>query len=368
MVQEITAKNTSLTLASVENDRSNNFDFLRFVLATLVLFYHCFPLLLGAGERKAGFVEQAAGFGAGSAVDFFFVISGFLVTQSWVRTPSIGLFLRKRVLRIFPAFIGVSLFCALVVGPLGAANLHEYIHHFHPLGFLAYILLLVGPYLPPVFLTLPFAGQVDGSFWTLRYEFECYLLVLVLGLTGAATRRIGVVVLFAVLTIFTFLSAIGHAVPVPDRELHLIGNPIKWFRLLPFFLTGMAFYQFRDRIRYTPAFLVLALIGIVLGAIFSQWQNLALSTCGSYLLFWAAFRPMPSLSRFARHGDFSYGLYLYAYPIQQLLILFYGPHLNPLGLFCIAFPISLSLAALSWHGLEKPALKLRKGAAQVMRA
>ncbi len=368
MVQEITAKNTSHTLASAENDRSNNFDFLRFLLATLVLFYHCFPLLLGVGERRAGLVEQSAGFGAGAAVDFFFVISGFLVTQSWVRTPSIGLFLRKRVLRIFPAFVGVSLFCALVVGPLGAANLHEYLHHFHPIGFFAYMLLLVGPYLPPVFLTLPFAGQVDGSFWTLRYEFECYLLVLVLGLMGAAIRRIGVIALLAVLTLFTLLAAVGHAVPFPDRELHLVGNPLKWFRLLLFFLTGMAFYQFRDRIQYTPALLALALIGVVLGAMFSQWQNLALATCGSYLLFWVAFRPIRILSRFARHGDFSYGLYLYAYPIQQLLILYYGPHLNPPGLFCIAFPISLGLAALSWHGIEQPALRLRKGAAQIVRA
>lgn len=336
-------------------------------MAMLVLLYHSFPLLLGVGERKVGFFEKASSFSAGTAVDFFFVISGFLVTQSWVRTPSIGPFLRKRILRIFPAFIGVSLFCALVVGPLGAASLREYIHHFHLVSFLAYMLLLVGPYLPPVFLTLPFAGQVDGSFWTLRYEFECYLMVLIFGLFGSKIRHVGVVILLGALTILTLLSAFGHVFPIPDRELHLVGNPIKWVRLLPFFLAGMAFYQFRDRIRYTPALLAFALAGVVFGAVFGQWQNLTLATCGSYLLFWAAFRPMPSLSRFARYGDFSYGLYLYAYPIQQLLVLYYGPHLSPLGLFCLAFPISLTLAVLSWHGIEKPALRLRKGAAQVMR-
>lgn len=368
MVQESPVEVTPDTLASVENDRRNNFDFLRFLMATLVLFYHSYPLLLGAGGHWVTGLERAASFGGGMAVDFFFVISGFLVTQSWVRTPAAVPFLRKRILRIYPAFIGVSLFCALVVGPLGAANVWDYVHHFHPVGFLAYMLLLVGPYLPPVFLTLPFAGQVDGSFWTLRYEFECYLLVLALGLLEPTVRRVGVTLLLGIALLLTLLAALGHGAPLPDREWHLIGNPSHWLRLILCFLSGMAFYQFRDRIRYPPLPLALALGGVILGAAFGNWQTLALATCGTYLLFWVAFYPIPRLSRFARHGDFSYGIYLYGYPIQQLLILYYAPHLNPLKLFCLAFLITLGLAALSWHLIEAPALRLKKGAAHVARA
>lgn len=286
------------TPGRAENDRRNNFDFLRFLMASLVLFYHCYPLLGGGAKFHSERIASVAGLAAGAAVDFFFIISGFLVTQSWQRTPQVQPFLWKRVLRIYPAFILVSLFCALVIGPLGAANAAEYFRHFHPLGFAAYMLLVVEPFLPPVFLHVPYAGQVDGSFWTLRYEFQCYLSVLLLGLLG----------LFA------------------------------------------------------------ALVALGLGAIFSRYWELSVVTAGTYLLFWVAFRPILRLASFAKYGDFSYGVYLFAYPIQQTLICYIQPQLTPLRLFFLAFPLTLLLAAISWHCVEKPALRLRKSVAPVGRS
>ena len=340
--------------------RENNFDFLRFLLATLVLFYHCFPLLYGAGERTPSWIERAASYGGGSAVDFFFVISGFLITQSWERTPQAGRFLQKRILRIYPAFILVSLFCALVVGPLGAADLKAYLHHFHPAGFVAYMLLLVGPYLPPVLLTVPYPGQVDGSFWTLRYEFECYLLVLALGLTGLILRRSAVAALLVCVFLLSVTSLSGYSLPLPDREFHVLGNPTKWIRLALFFLVGMTFYLFRERVRNTPLLLVLSAAAVILGMIFPKWQVPTLAVAGSYLLLWFAFLPIPRLARFARYGDFSYGIYLFAFPVQQLLVRSLRPVLTPLLLFCLALLVSLLLAAVSWHFVEAPALRLKR--------
>lgn len=348
------------TLEQKIGGRENNFDFLRFLLAALVLFYHCFPLLYGAGERAPSWIERVASYSGGSAVDFFFVISGFLITQSWERTPHAVRFLQKRILRIYPAFILVSLFCALVVGPLGAADVQVYLHHFHPAGFIAYMLLLVGPYLPPVLLTVPYSGQVDGSFWTLRYEFECYLLILALGLTGLIRRRAAVGVLLVCVFLLNLIPLSGHAIPLPDREFHLLGNPTKWIRLALFFLTGMAFYLFRERIRNTTLLLILSIVAVILGMIFPKWQAPTLAVAGSYLLLWFAFLPIPSLARFARHGDFSYGIYLFAFPVQQLLILYLRPFLTPLLLFCLALIVSLALAAISWHFVEAPALRLKR--------
>ena len=353
--------------AQTENDRSNNFDFLRFVMASTVLFDHCFPLLGSRDGPQYARLENAASLGAGAAVDFFFVISGFLVTQSWQRTPQAGPFLRKRILRIYPAFILVSLFCALVVGPLGAASVPEYIRHFHPLGFAAYLGLLVGPYLPPVFLHLPYAGQVDGSFWTLRYEFECYLLVMLLGLLNLLRRPGMVLAGFAAIFAVTLAESAGYRLPIPNRDLHLIGNPSNWVRLSLCFLSGMTFLLYRDRIPCSVPLLLTALAGIAVAAVFNNWWGLAVPTCGAYLLFWAAFRPVPFLAHFAKYGDFSYGVYLFAYPVQQTLIFYLKPSLTPLRLFCLAFPITLLLAVLSWHFVEKPALRLKKGAAQVQR-
>ena len=356
------------TLERVENDRRNNFDFLRFMMASLVLLYHCYPLLGGGARFRSQRLESLTGLAAGAAVDFFFVISGFLVTQSWQRTPQARPFLWKRVLRIYPAFILVSLFCALVVGPLGAANAAEYFRHFHPLGFAAYMLLLVGPFLPPVFLHVPYAGQVDGSFWTLRYEFECYLSVLLLGLLGLLRRPAFVLVCFLAAIGVALAQNLGHALPIPDREMHLVGNPIHWPRFALCFLSGMTFLLYWAKIPYTLPGLLLALAALSLGAVYSQWWELAVATAGAYLLFWAAFRPVPRLASFAKYGDFSYGVYLFAYPVQQTLICYFQPQLTPLRLFFLAFPMTLLLAAISWHCVEKPALRLRKSAAVVDRS
>ncbi len=356
------------TLGQVEDDRRNNFDFLRFLMASLVLFYHCFALLGGAAKFHSEALDSAAGLGAGAAVSFFFVISGFLVTQSWRRTPQAGPFLKKRVLRIYPAFIFASLFCALVVGPLGAANAADYFRHFHPLGFAAYMLLLVGPYLPPTLPHVPYAGQVNNSFWTLRYEFECYLLVLVLGLAGLLRRPAFVLACFGLAVAVTLAQCLGHGLPIPDRDLHLVGNPIYWPRFAVCFLSGMTFLLYRDRISYALPWLLLALLALGAAAVCSRWWDLAVPTAGAYLLFWIAYRPIPKLAHFAKHGDLSYGVYLFAFPVQQMLVCWFQPHLTPLGLFFSAFPITLLLAAVSWHFVEKPCLRLKKRAAQVARS
>ena len=355
------------SLGSVENDRSNNFDFLRFVMASLVLFYHCYGLLGGGSSPADARMEQIAGLGAGAAVDFFFVISGFLVTQSWLRTPQAGAFLLKRILRIYPAFILASVFCALVAGPIGAANAADYFRHLHPVGFAAYMLLLVGPYLPPAFLHVPFAGQVDGSFYTLRYEFECYLFVLLLGLTGLLRRPAFVLTGFLALAAVALAAAAGHALPIPEPGL----SPCRQSdRLGPF----CALLSLRHGLSAVPGEgrLLAAPAAGCAGRPSSRQRlrGLVESRGGdlrAYLLFWIAFRPAPALSHWAKYGDFSYGMYLFAFPIQQSLICRFQPHLTPLRLFCLAFPLTLLLSALSWYLVEKPALRLKKGAARVKR-
>ena len=356
------------TLGRAENDRRNNFDFLRFLMASLVLFYHCYPLLGGGAKFHSERIASVGGLAAGAAVDFFFIISGFLVTQSWQRTPQVQPFLWKRVLRIYPAFILVSLFCALVIGPLGAADAAEYFRHFHPLGFAAYMLLLVGPFLPPVFLHVPYAGQVDGSFWTLRYEFQCYLSVLLLGLLGLLRRPAFVLICFLTALGVDLALDLGYSLPIPDRELHLVGNPIHWPRFALCFLAGMTFLLYREKISYSLPSLFAALVALGLGAIFSRYWELSVATAGTYLLFWVAFRPVLRLASFAKYGDFSYGVYLFAYPIQQTLICYIQPQLTPLRLFFLAFPLTLLLAVIRWHCVEKPALRLRKSVAPMGRS
>lgn len=352
-------KRTDPTLADMSEGHKNNFDFLRLLLAAAVLWYHCRPLLYGLAHGKLSAAEYLAGLIGDSAVDFFFVISGFLVTASWVRRPETGPYLRNRILRIYPAFIVASLFCAVVVGPLGAANAAAYWHQFNPFKFVAYMLLLVGPFLPPVFLHLPMPGAVDGSFWTLRYEFECYLLVIGLGLAGFHRNRVWLLALWAALFLLLVMQTAGHWTVLPDREFHLLGSPAKWLRLTMYFLTGSMFFLYRDRIPYSQSLFWISVALLCLASLRAGWVDPVLAICGSYALFFVAFQPHLKLQNFARYGDFSYGVYVYAFPIQQLLVQGFAKELTPLRLFCLALPLTILLAAASWHLIEKPCLRLK---------
>lgn len=354
----------STTFAAAADSRRNNFDFLRFLLASLVLLYHCFALLPWGVPGRGGAAERAATLAGGGSVDFFFVISGFLVTMSRQRSPGIWPFLRKRAGRIYPGFFLASAACALLAGPLGADSAALYWHHFRFLKFALYLFLLpadvVGPDMAHVFTRLPYAGVMDGSFWTLRYEFEMYLLTAALGSVGLLRRgrAAWVGALFVLVYSLYAVSQVTHLAPVPATEIPWAGNPSAWLRLSACFLSGMAFYLYRDRIPASPALLGLSLLVLPAAASRDGWFSAALPLFGSYALFSLAFHPRVSLQNFARWGDFSYGMYLYAFPIQQLLILYFGASLTPALLFASAFPLTLGCAAVSWHLVERPCLRL----------
>ena len=355
----------SATFAPAADSRRNNFDFLRFLFATLVLFYHCFGLLPPGGPGRGGIVERAATLAGGGSVDFFFVISGFLVTMSRQRSAGVWWFLKKRALRIYPGFVLASAACAFIAGPLGADSAAAYWHHFRFLKFALYLFLLpadvVGPDMARVFTRLPFRGVINGSFWTLRYEFEMYLLTAAFGSLGLLRRgrAFWVGALFLLLYLLFAVSQATRLLSIPDVEIPWVGNPSAWLRLSACFLSGMTFYLYRDRIPASPALFGLSLLVLLLAGQRPEWSSAALPLFGSYALFSFAFQPRIRLENFALWGDFSYGMYLYAFPVQQLLILYVGESLTPALLFAVAFPLTLACAAVSWHLVERPCLGLR---------
>ena len=140
--------------------------------------------------------------------------------------------------------------------------------------------------------------------------------------------------------------------------LFLGGALQHWGRLLTFFLAGMCYYLYREKITYNRIFLWLAALAL---AISCSTNSLALPLpiCGSYLLFYFAFHPKIHLHQFGRKHDLSYGIYLYGWPIQQFLLKYFFAALNPITLFLCALPLSCGAAYLSWTLIEKPFLKLK---------
>lgn len=352
------------TLSQLCDTRRNNFDFLRFFLASLVIFSHSYLVLTPDGNQieplsRATYMKRNYG---SLAVVGFFAISGFLITQSWLRTPQMLDYFKKRVLRIYPGWTAALLVCVLVVAPLLRPHHELALHDWGTYGFLSQLLLHNMGLLKP----LPGAGLPDGSTWTVPFEILCYALVAALGAPGLLRRRLWVFALAAALLLYVNSPALTlnqtFGPVVPGFQIPYFGN----LQCLPLFvvcfLSGALFLLFRDRIPHSPWLLAAsaALVGLTLFRLpLAGLFFVILPTFGLYLLFYLAFLPLGNLYRWAKHGDLSYGVYLYAYPIQRLLISeqFRRYHLTPLTLFLLAWVLSCGAAVLSWRFVERPFLR-----------
>ena len=335
--------------------RNNNLDFLRFFLAALVIVSHSYsffgiPDLLQRISRDTLHLGDAA-------VDFFFLLSGFLITRSWLSSKGVGDYLKKRALRIYPAFIVAGLFCALIVGPIGSGDAARYLRAIHWPHFcldLAMLKFIVWRYSVsfPLFIT----SNLNGSLWTIRIEFECYLMVILFGLLQWYKKPLILVgVMFALLALFVFLQSpptfLAHHPGVADLAAHL--------HLFLAFVAGMCGYLYRDRIPYSPAlFWACCVLGLVCAQL--GWLRFFLFALGGYPLFFVAFNPKLKLQNWGKNGDFSYGIYLYGWPLQLLAMYWLHNRLSPLSLSFVALILAVGVAFLSWHLVEKPFLKLKK--------
>ncbi len=333
---------------------ANNFDFLRFALASLVVFSHSFPLATGTEDYEplSVLTGRQVTFGA-LAVDSFFVISGFLILHSWHATPRVGAFLRKRVLRIYPAFLVAAALDAFIIAPAFSAGSWPPLDLGFVTRFVANALRLEAIAPGATFVGNPAAGPVNGSLWTISYEFWCYIGILVLGVCGLTKRRLFLTcgLLFFLVVSFVF---VWRGLTPGGRLLgQIFGYPPFWARLLPFFLAGMVFYAWRERIELNAMGAAIAIGMLVVGAVTPFGMSVVLPLAAAYLIFWIAFLPAPRLSTFARRGDFSYGIYLFSFPILQIIVHYAAAPISPLLLFAVGWPVSIAVAAASWHLVER---------------
>ena len=341
---------------------SNNFDFLRFFAASLVIVGHVYPLNgipdviehWSLGLFPSGHI----------AVCIFFVISGYLVVQSKLKSSTTFSYLAKRSLRIFPGLFVALLFTAFIIGPIATTySLSQYFTDSNTYRFFGYLKLY--PHyqgnLPGVFVTNPHTGA-NGSLWTLAYEFTMYLFVIV-SVWLFRHRWLWFLVSFLLFFCCFCLFYKHFQGDKPLRIIHL-----NLFHLVDFgiyFVLGMLFYIFRKDIPLRGWGALLA-FGLWMGMYpIAEAGYLPLAAITwvryfsiAYLVMYFAFLKGP-LNHFGKNGDFSYGIYIYAYPIQQTIVLFLGKELPPYQQILLAFVFVLLLAWLSWNFVEKPALKYK---------
>jgi len=343
------------TLGDRVEGRLNNFDVLRFALASTVLVSHSFPL------TQEGSVDPLADLTGGQidggvlAVGGFFVVSGFLIAASWQRSRSVRSYARKRALRIYPAFLVNWLTCVLVVGAIGyVGSATDYWRSLNPVELVPNLLAFRIPLMDGVFPDSGAPGAINGSLWTLAVEVQCYVLLAVAGLIGLLARRRLLLVLFVLLLVF---------VVVDTREGYTAGlvssGPFEAyltnvFRLTAYFTAGTLAWLYRERIPLSPWLALLAVLA--LAATVRDGLDVTMPVAGAYLLLYAAHVPAGRLAHFGRRRDLSYGTYLWAFPVQQLALLALGPGTGPWTLTAVATAPTIALAAVSWYAVEAPAL------------
>jgi peptidoglycan/LPS O-acetylase OafA/YrhL len=356
------------TLDGYSSSRNNNFDVLRLFAAALVLFSHSFALV-GSSEPKLGATSLGV-----VGVEIFFAISGFLVIKSWMSQPRLHAFLFKRSLRILPALVVTVTASAYVLGPLatntawsGYFGSSQPVHHV--VDTLASVLSagLVGHieyFLPGVFANNPHSA-VNGSLWTLPVEVRAYYLIALLGMLGLLVRWLPAVAGAGLLGILVI--GVGGDWPGVGSIVDRLAAQQETLMLLAIFMTSALLYLKRTRVRLSAPLAGVALLAWLALAWTSIGPAVAVVTV-PYVALVLAYRSGARLRVLTRHGDMSYGVYLLAFPVQQVVVLVAGTGLGPWGLAAVSLPLTYGLAFVSWRLVEAPALRLKRYVSQTRRA
>lgn len=351
----------SVRLVERIGGRDNNFNMIRMAAALCVIFSHSIQIVYGEGSFE--FLEETTGYSLGwYAVAVFFCISGLLIARSYARRTSIRHWLVARGLRLFPALFVVLLLTTLVLGPLVTSlSLEAYLTSLPTWTYLPRNLslaLLQYP-LPGVFESNPFGPPINGSLWSLRYEVVCYAMVLVLGILGVLAKPRAFAIALALLVPIYFAPAF---VPF-DPDAAITGYYSQLTRLMFPFALGMASFVYREHIVLDWKILAGLWLAVGAGSFTPLFiELLVVAIC--YTTLYLAYVPRGWLLNYNRLGDYSYGTYIYAFPIQQLAVYLLpgqGWQTNVL----ISIPFTLLMAVLSWKLVEEPALT--KGGAAAKR-
>lgn len=335
----------------------NNFNLLRLVAASSVIFSHAYDVTSGLLDPLNAGIGYSVGW---IAVSAFFSMSGFLLYKSACRTSSAADYMMARCLRILPGLWAMLIVTTLALSSISALALLDYLVSPATWEYIFGNAIMYMPRyeLPGVFLDNPLAGMINGSLWTLRFEFTCYILAIALCTTGVFSREPWFR-LFAAVSVVGYLAFIAHAQLTNTIQSALFdGNSVAKFHRLGFaFLIGMFFARYRDGMPVSWGMLLGAYVAAA-----ALWPTPlfqpALIVAIAVTCFKIAFAPLPSLDWAKTMPDFSYGVYIYAFPIQQVFAYFF-PHWSALQNSLASLPATLVPAILSWYLVEKPALRLK---------
>lgn len=335
----------------LKRGNTTGFDYLRLVLALSVIAFHTIDVCYGwAAEYplwKSTFRPLFI-----FAVPSFFALSGFLVAGSLERN-TLPAFLSLRVLRIFPALTVEVVLSALMLGPV--VTTYSLKAYFSNPEFRQYFLNVLGDIhyrLPGVFTDLPAGGMVNAQLWTIPYELECYIAITLIALFGLVRRpRLLFVLCCLAVTVQIARHLVDGGWPPYERP--------PGHMLVAAFFFGVCIFLLRKRVPYSGTLFVVALA--------ATW----ILSSGVYLVY-IAMLPLayvtiflglqnPKKIFFIRGADYSYGIYLYGFPIQQTVVLLFPSMRFAMANFVISAALAWLCASASWNLIESKVLARKRG-------
>lgn len=318
----------------------NNFNWLRLLFSTLVIFSHSFDLT--GGEDFLFSLTKTTSFGA-IAVAFFFVLSGYLIFQSLENSKSLLDYFWKRSLRLFPALFVMLCFSMVIIAFLNYKVLfHKDFWLYLPNNLSLYRVQynIVG-----IFTKNPYPNAINGSLWSLAYEFTMYILISFLFFvkTSISKRNI-LIIAFIVSVLCTALNP--NFLSIFYKSIHL--EPALFYKLSALFFGGALMNYVK--IKFNIKFFIL-LLGFLSISFYYEVFHITSSFIFPILI-------IPLGNSYFKHfqlpdklGDISYGVYIYAFFIQQVFMNFFD--LSPLLLFTLSTIVTYLLSYFSWHLVEK---------------
>lgn len=336
-----------MKLGQAFDPRRNALNLWRLVMASAVVLQHCWPLTGHTAPGLGGLYDVA--------VDGFFVLSGFLITASWLRNPRPREYFVARALRIFPGLWVCLIVIAFVIAPIGVAiqggSAKKLLMSTAPIEYVLNNAVL-NVYHGSIAGTpngVPWPHVWDGTLWTLIFELFCYIGVAAAGVIGLLGRR------WAVPVAFVLAVSLAAVVSYPAFAVQTIPQMLARFAVV--FLAGMLIHQFRDVLPARWSLVALSMVIVLATALLMVNYRVIAAIPLAYAVIVSG--SLIHNPRLRLRNDLSYGVYIYGWPMQQFLVMCGLGFLNPFTFAVIAGAATVLLAAGSWFLVEKRAMALK---------
>ena len=336
--------------------RPTGFDYLRIILSIAIVCEH--SVITSYGETAGAAVWQLPFRPVvGTLLPMFFALSGFLVAGSLFRTTTLVQFLGLRVIRIYPALAVEVLISALLIGPLlTTLPLKDY---FTSPVFYLYLVNITGHIhylLPGLFENNPFPNTVNMQLWTVPFELACYITLSVLAVLGIKKFHW----IAPAATVLLLLAYFVVRVIVKKQwALIAIAGGLPGQLLIACFLSGVSLYLYKEKLPWSLS--LCAISGVVTALLvgFIPFGDFIAAPVAAYFTVSLGVTNPKKLG-VLKGADYSYGIYLYGFVIQQALVAAFPWAREWWINILVCVPVAMGVAAVSWHFIEKPALNLRR--------